>query len=133
MQAQSRHDASRGRSKLLPEVYASQNDAGWLSFELGIQEFLLRSRFYSAPQSRELLLSLGQRHALDAFKIIHRIGADGAIDFHLIVHHRKANDHPIGVESMKITRVRDICRVPLCKRQSRVVARSNQKQVKSKL
>jgi len=50
-------------------------------------------------QPHELIYALVWLHVTFSFKIVHRGGADRALNLLVLIEHRKLNDHPIEVEA----------------------------------
>jgi hypothetical protein len=46
-------------------------------------------------QSQELLFALSRRRPRRTFKLIHRVGGDGAGNVGLVILHREQHDHPV--------------------------------------
>jgi hypothetical protein len=54
-------------------------------------------------QTHKLIYALMWLHVAFSFKIVHRGGADRALNLHVLIEHRKLNDHPIEVEAPHLT------------------------------
>jgi hypothetical protein len=54
-------------------------------------------------QTHKLIHALMWLHVAFSFKIVHRGGADRTLNLHVLIEHRKLNDHPIEVEAPHLT------------------------------
>jgi hypothetical protein len=76
--------------------------AGRIALQLDVAEFPRRAHLDAVAQAEELLLALGRRRSGRAFKLVHRVGRDGAGDGGLVIRHREQHDHPVEVVLLQV-------------------------------
>src|SRR3979409_2099360 len=84
------------------KIDRAQDHAGRIALQFDIAEFPRRALLDAVAQPQELLLALGRRRSRRAFKLIHRVGGDGAGDGGPVLLHREQHDHAVEVVLLKV-------------------------------